>query len=134
MSGNKTIAVKSIAAAISILMLVAVNIYAASQIDIAGPAGSGAFGSTVTVLPNGNYVVNASSDSVVPGACANGGAGCSLRGAIQEANTNPNADSIIFAIPASDAGCSAGVCTINLVTVLPTISTNIGITGAGFGI
>ena len=29
----------------------------ATQTDIAGPAGSGAFGSTVTVLPNGNIVV-----------------------------------------------------------------------------
>jgi hypothetical protein len=28
-----------------------------SQIDIAGPSGSGAFGTTVTVLPNGNFVV-----------------------------------------------------------------------------
>jgi hypothetical protein len=30
---------------------------AATQIDIIGPAGSGAFGTTVTVLPNGNIVV-----------------------------------------------------------------------------
>jgi hypothetical protein len=30
---------------------------AATQTDIAGPAGSGAFGTTVTVLPNGNIVV-----------------------------------------------------------------------------
>jgi hypothetical protein len=30
---------------------------AATQIDIVGPAGSGAFGSSVTVLPNGNIVV-----------------------------------------------------------------------------
>ena len=29
----------------------------AAQIDIPGPAGSGAFGTTVTVLPNGNIVV-----------------------------------------------------------------------------
>lgn len=29
----------------------------ASQTDLPGPAGSGAFGSTVTVLPNGNFVV-----------------------------------------------------------------------------
>ncbi len=31
---------------------------AAGQIDIAGPAGSGQFGATVTVLPNGNFVVS----------------------------------------------------------------------------
>lgn len=29
----------------------------ASQTDIVGPAGNGTFGSTVTVLPNGNIVV-----------------------------------------------------------------------------
>ena len=29
----------------------------ADQVDIAGPAGSGAFGTSVTVLPNGNIVV-----------------------------------------------------------------------------
>ena len=28
-----------------------------TQIDIPGPAGSGSFGRTVTVLPNGNFVV-----------------------------------------------------------------------------
>ncbi len=32
-------------------------VVAATQIDIAGPAGSGAFGTSVTVLPNGNIVV-----------------------------------------------------------------------------
>jgi hypothetical protein len=31
--------------------------YAANQIDIAGPPGSGKFGYSVTVLPNGNFVV-----------------------------------------------------------------------------
>jgi hypothetical protein len=35
----------------------ATNAVGASQIDIAGPAGSGIFGTTVTVLPNGNIVV-----------------------------------------------------------------------------
>jgi hypothetical protein len=30
---------------------------AATQIDIVGPSGSGAFGTSVTVLPNGNIVV-----------------------------------------------------------------------------
>src|SRR4051812_44028463 len=30
---------------------------AATQTDIAGPAGSGQFGASVTVLPNGNFVV-----------------------------------------------------------------------------
>ena len=30
---------------------------AATQVDIVGPTGSGAFGTTVTVLPNGNIVV-----------------------------------------------------------------------------
>jgi hypothetical protein len=29
----------------------------AVQVDIAGPAGSGQFGTSVTILPNGNFVV-----------------------------------------------------------------------------
>gem|GEM_PF-6432587 len=79
------------------------------------------------------YVVNTTSDAVVAGACQNGNPGCSLRGAIQEANTNPNADTINFAIPASDPGCSAGVCTINLASALPALSTSMMFTGPGFG-
>ena len=45
----------------------------AAQTDIAGPAGSGRFGSAVTVLPNGNFVVNDSFYSI-PGGAANVGA------------------------------------------------------------
>src|SRR5688572_17547617 len=87
----------------------------------------------VAFAQGNQYVVNTTSDAIVAGACQNGLAGCSLRGAIQEANTNPNADDITFAIPASDPGCSAGVCTITIASVLPNISTSIGITGPGFG-
>jgi CSLREA domain-containing protein len=86
----------------------------------------------VAFAQGSQYVVNTTSDAVVAGACQNGSAGCSLRGAIQEANTNPNADGISFGIPISDPGCSAGACSINISTVLPTISTTISITGPGF--
>lgn len=79
------------------------------------------------------YVVNTASDAVVTGACQNGVPGCSLRGAIQEANNNPNTDDISFAIPASDPGCSVGLCTINLASPLPAISTSMVFTGPGFG-
>ena len=79
------------------------------------------------------YVVNTTSDAVVAGACQNGNPGCSLRGAIQQANTNPDVNGISFTIPASDPGCSAGVCTINIPSVLPNISTSMAITGPGFG-
>ena len=52
---------------------------------------------TLTMLQSGSlvhaggilYFVNTTSDTVVPGACANGSAGCSLRGAIQAANSHP---------------------------------------------
>jgi hypothetical protein len=41
------------------------------------------------------------------------GAG-SLRAAVASANASIDADTINFAIPAGDAGCTAGVCTITL--------------------
>jgi CSLREA domain-containing protein len=86
-----------------------------------------------SLVQGAQYVVNTTNDAVVGGACANGSGGCSLRGAIQQANTDPNADSINFAIPASDPGCSAGVCTITLATGLPTLSTSMGFNGPGSG-
>lgn len=79
------------------------------------------------------YSVNTTSDTVVTGACQNGNPGCSLRGAIQQANTDPDASTIIFAIPPTDPGCSAGVCTINIPSVLPNITTSMAMTGPGFG-
>ncbi len=39
---------------------------------------------------------------------------CSLREAVNAANAAVTNDTINFAIPASDAGCTAGVCTITL--------------------
>ena len=54
-----------------IIFLLAIPAQAA-RTDIAGPAGGGSFGSSVTVLPNGNFVVQDSSLSI-PGA-ANVGA------------------------------------------------------------
>jgi hypothetical protein len=48
--------------------------FAATQLDIAGPAGSGAFGTTVTVLPNGNFVVTDPFFSQISPAISNIGA------------------------------------------------------------
>jgi hypothetical protein len=41
----------------AVTLVLASSLLAAAQIDIHGPAGSGAFGSAVTALPNGNFVV-----------------------------------------------------------------------------
>ena len=46
-----------------LILLFAIPLQAA-QTDIAGPAGGGSFGSSVTVLPNGNFVVRDSSLSI----------------------------------------------------------------------
>ena len=53
----KTTPFNSTLVAISILLVFAANILASTQTDIVGPAGSEMFGTTVTVLPNGNFVV-----------------------------------------------------------------------------
>ena len=77
------------------------------------------------------FTVNTTSDTIVANACANGTAGCSLRGAITA--SNPNGDAIIqFNIPALDPFCSAGVCTINISSALPTVlGSNTTIAGPG---
>ena len=75
--------------------------------------------------------VNTTSNTVVPNACITAGApGCSLRGALL--STTGSGVLIVFAIPPSDPGCTAGVCTINLGGPLPTIEgSNLSITGPG---
>jgi CSLREA domain-containing protein len=56
-------------------------------------------------------------------------ADCTLREAINAANANSGADTINFAIPASDPGCSGGVCTITLGSILPNINDDVTIDG-----
>jgi CSLREA domain-containing protein len=69
------------------------------------------------------FVVNTTSDIVVDGACANGLADCSLRGAIQAANSQPGTDDIEFDLPAGSV--------INLTQALPDLSEGVNITGPG---
>ena len=74
--------------------------------------------------------VNTASDGLVSNACATGSAGCSLRGAMIEANLNNVI--VTFNIPASDPNCSAGVCTISIGSNLPVLSgSNVTIAGPG---
>lgn len=56
---------------------------------------------------------------------------CTLRAAIQEANSTAAADSINFLIPATDANCVAasGTCTISPASALPTVSQPLTIDG-----
>ena len=69
------------------------------------------------------YLVNTTSDTVVIGACQNGGAGCSLRGAIGTANSHAGEDGIEFNLPAGSV--------INLTGALPDIIESVSITGPG---
>jgi CSLREA domain-containing protein len=69
------------------------------------------------------YFVNTTSDTVVVGACQNGNPGCSLRGAIQAANSHPGADGISIDLPAGSV--------INLTGVLPDIVEGVDIFGPG---
>jgi hypothetical protein len=69
------------------------------------------------------YIVNTTSDTVVAGACANGNAGCSLRGATQEANAHVGDDGIEIDLPAGSV--------INLTSALPDLSESVSISGPG---
>ena len=69
------------------------------------------------------YFVNTTSDTVVAGACANGAAGCSLRGAIQVANSHAGADGIEIDLPAGAV--------INLTQALPNLTESVSISGPG---
>ena len=64
--------------------------------------------------------------------CDDGTGHCTLRAAIQAANSHPGVDFIGFVIPASDPGCdAAGNCTINLPRALPDIAEGVSISGPG---
>ena len=69
------------------------------------------------------FTVNTTSDAVVVGACQNGLANCSLRGAIQAANSHPGADGIEIVLPAGSV--------INLTGALPNLTESVGILGPG---
>ena len=69
------------------------------------------------------YSVNTTSDTVVVGACQNGNPGCSLRGAIQTANSHPGVDGIGIDLPAGSV--------INLTGVLPNLTEGVSIAGPG---
>ncbi|WP_193213369.1 hypothetical protein [Luteolibacter marinus] len=72
-----------------------------AQVDLAGPAGSGAFGTAVTVLPNGNFVVTD------PGYDLPGGA--SNVGAVYLYDPNGNRISSLTGTTNSDAVGSGGI-------------------------
>ena len=82
-------------------------------------------GSDGAVAPEGGllYFVNTTGDTIVANACANGVAGCSLRGAIQAANTHAGADGIEFDLPPGSV--------INLTQALPDVTGSVEIAGPG---
>ena len=73
----------------------------------------------VVAAPAATFTVNNSGDAgdanTADGICATSTNVCTLRAAVQQANATAGNDTIDFAIPAGDAGCTAGgVCTITL--------------------
>ncbi|HMB93149.1 MAG TPA: CSLREA domain-containing protein, partial [Rhodothermales bacterium] len=83
------------------------------------------FSPAITVAGAVAHVVDSTGDEVdaMPGDgfCQTAADTCTLRAAIQEANAFTGADSIHFDIPASDPGCTGGVCTIEPTETLPDI-------------
>jgi CSLREA domain-containing protein len=81
--------------------------------------------------PGNTYIVNTSADST-DGACT--ASLCSLRDAVNQANADtggddsPVSDTINFNIPASDPGCSGGICTLSLLSVLPATFSELALT------
>ena len=73
---------------------------------------------TVTVNATGDLA----DDNIGDGICDTGQGECTLRAAIQEANADPAATTISFAIPNSDNNHSNGVWTIEVDSELPTIT------------
>jgi CSLREA domain-containing protein len=64
--------------------------------------------------------------------CNDGTNHCTLRAAIEAANSHAGDDGISFNIPTAGNNCDAsGNCTINLTAALPQLTTNISITGPG---
>lgn len=59
---------------------------------------------------------------------------CSILAAVEAANSNPGADTIVFDIPGSESGCSAAnVCTITYTSGLPNITDDLTIDGYANG-
>lgn len=84
-----------------------------------------------------SFIVNSTGDgadiSQGNGVCetATGNGVCTLRAAIQEANVFAGDDTITFSIPNADPGCTGGVCTINIFSFLPSINSNLNVSGPG---
>ena len=70
---------------------------------------------TISAQAQQNFTVDTTADVAGLSACTAEAGDCSLRGAIAAANEpTGTSDTIDFAIPANDAGCPGGVCTITL--------------------
>ena len=64
--------------------------------------------------------------------CDDGTGHCTLRAAIEAANSHVGNDGIFFNIPTTGNNCDAsGNCTINLARALPDLSDSVSITGPG---
>ena len=59
------------------------------------------------------------------------GNGCTLREAINAANSSSDPNTINFSFAGGDPGCSGGVCTVSLGAALPDLATDMNITGPG---
>src|SRR4029079_4144400 len=89
---------------------------------------------TLTITNDDNPAANATftvntTDALNNGACLT--AHCSLREAINAANLLPDANTITFNIPGGNPGCTSGVCTINLTSGLPDLTSDMTINGSG---
>ena len=83
-------------------------------------------------LADPTLTVNTTADTN-DGACTalGTGNGCTLREAINTANSSGDPNPINFSLDPSDPGCVSGVCTITLTSALPDLSTDITINGTG---
>jgi CSLREA domain-containing protein len=115
-------------AAVAFLLAAALTLWAATGIDTTQQA---PFPEIIVVNSTGD------GDDAFPGdgqcETAVGNGVCTLRAAIEEANTHAGGDGIFFSIPTSDPGCdpASGVCIVSLFNSLPDITDSVNISGPG---
>lgn len=103
--------------------------FGAARLDAGQISSAGKDSPTRSLTPSATFVVTKTADTN-DGVCDGD---CSIREALSAANADPALDTIVFNIPANDAGCTAGVCVIRLTSGELSIAAGSSLTINGTG-